>query len=132
MNPEPHPPHRWKKGQSGNPGGRAKTRIPVVDKETGETVEMTVTQIARTHTIEAIEALLKSVRGDNGSERNTAAIALLDRGWGKPAQSLELSGPDGGPIETEASGINLAALTTDELRQLEVIRGKLAADPDAE
>lgn len=33
--------------------------------------------------------------------RVAAAQAILDRGWGKPAQSMELSGPEGGPIQTE-------------------------------
>jgi hypothetical protein len=27
-----------------------------------------------------------------------AAVALLDRGFGKPSQSTELTGKDGGPI----------------------------------
>jgi hypothetical protein len=31
--------------------------------------------------------------------RVAAAQALLDRGWGKPMQAMEHSGPDGNPIE---------------------------------
>ena len=35
-----------------------------------------------------------------------AANALLDRGYGRPAQAVEMSGKDGGPIQTgEAVGL---------------------------
>lgn len=34
------------------------------------------------------------VSGESESARVTAATAILDRAWGKPAQSLELSQPD--------------------------------------
>lgn len=78
----------FKKGQSGNPGGRPKD---------GELKEL-----ARAHTKEAIQTLVSVMKGKKSpaASKVAAAIALLDRGYGKPVQAVEASGPDGGPIET--------------------------------
>jgi hypothetical protein len=63
----------FKKGQSGNPGGRP--------KEVAE-----VKALARAHTTTAIETLVKIAESDKATDaaRVSACIALLDRGWGKP------------------------------------------------
>ena len=66
-------------GQSGNPGGRP--------KENAE-----VKAAARAAGPEAIEKLLELMRGDDRRTALAAAQALLDRGFGKPSQSVELSG----------------------------------------
>jgi len=67
---------RWAPGRSGNPGGRP-----------GGVAE--VRELARTHTAEAIECLLKEMRhGDTSHARIAAANAVLDRGWGRPTQPL--------------------------------------------
>ena len=67
---------RWAPGQSGNPGGR-----PAGLSE--------IRALARNHTTEAIECLLKEMRkGDTSHARIAAANALLDRGWGRPTQPL--------------------------------------------
>lgn len=76
----------FKKGQSGNPGGR-----PAVLKD--------IRDLARVHTSEALAALVAALA--RPGERVAAASALLDRGYGKPAQALELAGKDGGPIQVE-------------------------------
>src|SRR5215510_12936646 len=75
----------FEKGQSGNPGGRPKA------------VEA-VRELARQHSPEAIEALVKVMtEGKSEAARVAAATALLDRGWGKPTQPI--AGDDeAGPV----------------------------------
>ena len=51
-----------------------------------------VNALARQHTAAAIEALVKLL-GDRRT-RVQAVQALLDRGWGKPMQAVELATPD--------------------------------------
>ena len=70
--------HRFRKGQSGNPGGRAKISIEIAEA-------------AREHTPEAIARLVKWMRSKNPSASVAACNALLDRGWGKPRQEIEVT-----------------------------------------
>ena len=69
------------KGQSGNPGGR-----PAAVLEDGRKVA----DVARGHTIEAIDTLAMIMRDDKqaGAARVSAASAILDRAWGRPKQDL--------------------------------------------
>lgn len=53
--------------------------------------------------------------------RVAAAKELIDRGYGKAVQALEMSGPDGQPIQTEAS-LDLSALTLEQKRALASIK----------
>lgn len=54
---------------------------------------------AQKYTTEALETLAKVMRSAESEQARVAASnALLDRGHGKPAQALEHSGPEGGPI----------------------------------
>ena len=81
---------RWKPGESGNPGGR-----PAILKD--------VQEMAREYTPLALKTLAEIV-GDGKAPhaaRVSAAQALMDRGWGKPVQPNELTGKDGGPIQTQ-------------------------------
>lgn len=57
-------------------------------------------ELARQHTEDAIRTLVEIMLDaeEKGSARVTAAQALLDRGYGKPAQALEHSGLDGAQI----------------------------------
>jgi Family of unknown function (DUF5681) len=82
-----NPGGTWKPGQSGNPGGRPKALVSVVT-------------LARTHTREAIQTLKKIISDKNASAsaRVSAATVLLDRGWGKPFQSISLQHEDGRQI----------------------------------
>lgn len=67
----------FKKGQSGNPGGRP--RIPADVKE-----------LARAMAKPAVDALAEIVKSKKApaAARVSAAVALLDRGYGKPAQTI--------------------------------------------
>jgi hypothetical protein len=71
----------FKKGQSGNPGGRP--------KEIAE-----VKALARTHTTTAINTLVSIAKSKKATDaaRVSACIALLDRGWGKPGQHHQHEG----------------------------------------
>lgn len=70
----------FKKGQSGNPGGRP--------KEVAE-----VTALARKALPEAIERLKFWMASDNPTASVAACNALLDRGLGKPSQMID-AGPE--------------------------------------
>jgi Family of unknown function (DUF5681) len=74
----------FKKGQSGNPGGRPK-------------VVAEVKELARAHTGEAIETLVSIMSSPKAAPaaRVSAANALLDRGYGKPPQHQHITGADG-------------------------------------
>lgn len=61
-----------------------------------------IRSLARSHTDAAINALVGIVNQSEAppAARVAAANAILDRGWGKPVQGVELSGIDGEPINT--------------------------------
>lgn len=63
----------WLKGQSGNPGGRPKVAAIVKEE-------------ARKHTKEALVRLVHWMRSDDPQASIKAAMAILDRGCGKPTQ----------------------------------------------
>ena len=67
----------FKKGQSGNPGGR-----PAVIAE--------VRDLARKQTEKAVKALISIMDNSKAppAARVGAANSLLDRGWGRPAQVI--------------------------------------------
>jgi hypothetical protein len=76
--------------------GRPKGSKDVATREQGGTLA----ELARSHTKTALDTLVKVAKsGDSEAARVTAATALLDRGYGRPTQSHEHSGPNGGPIE---------------------------------
>ena len=74
MNPEGKGGYR--KGQSGNPGGRPKEIAEVRD-------------LARQHTKLSIERLVHWAKSDDARASVAAAAALLDRAWGRPGQPME-------------------------------------------
>jgi hypothetical protein len=82
-------------GQSGNPGGRPKVAAEIRD-------------LARHHTATALRTLVEiAEHGESENARVAAANALLDRGWGKPRQEVEIGGT-----------LNLEDLTDDELLRI--------------
>jgi hypothetical protein len=69
----------FKPGESGNPGGR-----PTVAKE--------IQELARSYTTEALEALVAIMRNARApaQARVAASNSILDRGYGRPPQSVDL------------------------------------------
>ena len=82
-----------------------------------------VRSLARGHTASAIRVLAGIMTSEKaaGTARIAAAVALLDRGWGKPTQSF--SGDEDGPL------ISTADRTSHRL--LEQLRAEIAAGPEA-
>lgn len=69
------------------------------DAATGEQ-KANLGDIARAHTDTAVDALVAIITsGQSEATRVSAAIAILDRGYGRPAQALEHAGPAGGPVK---------------------------------
>lgn len=80
------------KGQSGNPSGRPKKLLPD---------GRSLSDLAKDYTSDAVQALVDVLSGDGAphAARVSAATALLDRGWGKPSQSVELTGDADNPLQ---------------------------------
>ena len=77
----------WKRGVSGNPGGRPKRPATVEARQ----VIHDVKEAAKALTAKAI-ATLENVMDDPRAPpaaRVGAAATVLDRGWGRPTQSIE-------------------------------------------
>ena len=89
---------KWKKGgPSPNPGGRPKSVYSIAE-------------LARSYTHLAINTLAEiAEKGESESARVSAAIHLLDRGWDKCRQ----------PIDVLALHKKLSELSPDELAELE-------------
>lgn len=92
---EPPVEKRWKKGQSGNPGGRPKKKI---DSE----------KTAQEHAEEAIAALVEVMTNPKAAAvaRVSAAQAILDRGFGRPTQAIKAEHSLSSEFETLLADIN--------------------------
>lgn len=87
---------RFVKGASGNPGG--------MTAEVAATLA-SIKALAAEKSPDAVNALHEiATDGEDERARVQAAVALLDRAFGKPRQELELSGPEGGAVEVETRG----------------------------
>jgi hypothetical protein len=99
------------KGQSGNPSGRPRKHIADLSRE------------SRRHAKLALDTLVKICR--DGMERNklVAARELLDRGYGKPVQMLDMM----------AAGKKLNEMSPAELESFEArLVTNAAEDADAQ
>jgi Family of unknown function (DUF5681) len=87
----------FQKGQSGNPSGRRRRHIADLSRE------------ARVYANLALDTLVKICK--DGIERNrlTAARELLDRGYGRPVQAIDMI----------TAGKKLSELTAEELATFE-------------
>jgi hypothetical protein len=91
----------WARGVSGNPGGYSKEKRQAIAR---------LTDLARTHTEDALKTVV-GIMMDEKAPRNTRLVAagmLLDRGHGKPAQSVDLSFDDSLSDETPVSDLERA------------------------
>ena len=100
---------RLSKGRGGarNGAGR-KAGIP--NKATGE-----IRDLAKQYTAKALRALVDVLEdSDSDPARVSAANAILDRGWGRPSQTVEHGGLGGGPIKhiVQVSDEDLLAIAT--------------------
>ncbi len=82
----------FKAGQSGNPIGRP--------KKTEE--QLTLEAMCRDKTPQALTTILELMEeADKDSTRLSAAQYIIDRGWGKAAQAVSVTGSEGGPVVIE-------------------------------
>lgn len=85
-------PHGGKRKNAGRKRGSA-NKITVL-------IKASLAEIAKAYTADAIGVLVEIMVNPMhpAAARATCANSLLDRGWGKAPQSLEVSGKDGGPV----------------------------------
>jgi len=89
------PDGKFLPGGSGNPGGRPKAAHRVIDLAR-ENTELAITTLAA----------ICSDEGAPASARVAAANHLLDRGWGRPRQSVEVSELDREPRSIRVTFVN--------------------------
>lgn len=85
---------KFKKGVSGNPKGRPKAGL-------------TLQHICKEHAETAIQILLGIMTDEKAKsgDRIRAAEIILERGYGKPMQAVELGGAGGGPVQVNVNVI---------------------------
>jgi hypothetical protein len=83
---------RWPKGQTGNPNGRP-PMLPDIKKVMAEALG------AERNGKSGAQILITKLFTLAQKGNVKAAEMLLDRGYGKAVQAMQLSGPDGGPLK---------------------------------
>lgn len=74
----------------------------------------TLSELARAHAPAALQTLVEVMQtADSAPARVAAANALLDRGYGKPAQAVEVSGDGGGPMRMLVENVVVASTRSD-------------------
>ena len=83
-------PASFKKGQSGNPGGRP--------RKTPE--EFDLIAACKAKAPDALGVLMRIMNsGENERNQLSAAMGIIERGFGKPLQQLEHSGDANNPLQ---------------------------------
>jgi Family of unknown function (DUF5681) len=110
----------WKPGQSGNPSGLPKDPAKIEAKK----VIADVKAMAREAAPKAIETLTAIMEDKDKSApaRVAAAVAILDRGYGRPQQNVEVGPP--GAFER----LNDAELDAYIAREARAILGEFARE----
>jgi hypothetical protein len=98
--PNPTGKGGWVKGQSGNPTGRKHRQITNLGLEARKWTDLALTTL--------VDVCRGEIRGASVRNRLTAAMHLLDRGYGRPIQAVDLV----------LLGKRLSELSTDELIEL--------------
>lgn len=106
----------FEKGQSGNPGGRAKVKL--ADGRT-------LTELAREYTEEAVEALVEVMRDKAApaAARVAASDKILNRGWGQAPQTIA--------VTDTREPRDLSGMSDEQLEALETLRTLDALDVGA-
>jgi hypothetical protein len=92
MSKFPNKETQFKKGKSGNPNGRPK-KLPHLNELLADILGEDKDGIT------AAEAILKALRAKAAKGDIRAAEVLLDRAYGKPKQTTELTGSNGDPVQ---------------------------------
>jgi hypothetical protein len=96
---------KFPKGKSGNPGGRPKVL--------GE-----VQELARQYAPAAIVELARlALKAKNETARIAAIRELLDRGYGRSRQAMEISAPAGDPLQLLFEELDALSRKTDRYKQ---------------
>jgi hypothetical protein len=93
------------RGVSGNPGGRPK-------------VLADVQELARQYAPAAIVELARlALKAKSETARIAAIRELLDRGYGRPRQAMEITAPAGDPLQLLFEEIDALSRKTDRYKQ---------------
>jgi hypothetical protein len=89
--------HKFKPGQSGNPGGRPKGFASTVQDKCGKDGKKLVEAacLLAWGTPAEVRAFFGEAVKRDGKVRLTAIQFLADRGYGKAVETVEVSGPEG-------------------------------------
>lgn len=97
------------KGRSGNPSGRPKILLPD---------GRSLLDLAREHTQDAVQTLVEVMIDKDAPPpaRVSAASAILDRGWGKPKQDIDVGDRLGNILEDILERVDGRTRTVEPLR----------------